>query len=302
MSCINRSLRIASYHFRHITATVRIPVVLIMIALFIMENLRAVTLFSDAVGIPATPYAFPHLTNDYVCQLIMMAGAILLFCDAPFEEKEYPYMLPRAGRLAWSAGQVIYIIGLALLYVLFIFFFSVLPLAGHLEFASEWGKIWGTLAKTDAGVEFGVMLRVTEYMVSHYTALPALFISLALEWACVTWLGLLIYFLNKLTDRPIGTFAGAFCVLLDICIANDWVNWANKFSPITLAQINTYAGYNLRYNITFGYGKVFFVVGILVLVLLCIFANYKDKVWLLVSGYNKKRRAKQRGYKEVNHG
>jgi len=302
MSCINRSLRIAFYHFRHITATARIPVVLIMVALFIMESLRAVTLFSDAVGIPATPFAFPHLTNDYVCQLIMMAGAILLFCDAPFEEKEYPYMLPRAGRLAWSIGQVIYIIGLALLYVLFIFLFSVLPLAGHLEFAGEWGKIWGTLAKTNAGTEFGVVLQVTEYMVSHYAALPALFISLALEWGCVTWLGLFIYFSNKLTNRPIGTFAGAFCVLLDICIANDWVCWANKFSPITLAQINTYTGYNLRYNITLGYGRGFFAVGILVLILLCIFANYKDKVWFGVLEHNRKRRAKQRMHKEVDHG
>lgn len=291
MNCIGKSVRIAAYHYRHITATARVPIVLAMIALFIKENIRGVALFSSAVGVPATPYAFPHLTNDYVCQLVLMAGAILLFCDAPFEEAEYPYILPRAGRIAWTCGQVGYIASLAFLYVTFILSFSILPLLGHMELGSEWGKIWGTLAKTSAGMEFGVTLRVTEYMVGHYDPLSALFISFVLEWACVTWLGLLIYFLNKLTSRPVGTFAGAFCVLLDICIANDWLYWANKFSPITLAQVNSYAGYNLKYNITFDYGKRFFSIGIIVLILLCFFANYKDRAWSRLAGLNKNKEA-----------
>lgn len=298
MNCISKMLRSAVYHFRHITATVRIPVVLVMILLFIAENLRPVVLFSEKVGVPAAPYAFPHLTNDFICQMVMMAGAIILFCDAPFEENEYTYMLPRAGRFAWAGGQILYIISLSFLYVLFLLFASVVPFLGHIEMGSEWGKIWGTLAKTDAGAVFGITLNVTEYMVGHYTALAASVISFVLEWACVTWLGLLIYFLNKLTNRPAGTFIGAFCVLLDICIANDWVNWANKFSPITLAQINAYAGYNLQYGITINYGICFFTAGILVLILLSFLANYKDRLRCRISG----RIGKHMAVQEVHHG
>ncbi len=279
MTYINKALHIAVYHFRLLTVHVRIPIILVMIALFINENLRTVLLFSKAVNISVTPYAFPHLTNDYVCQLIIMAGAILLFCDAPFEGKESPYLLSRGGRFAWGAGQIIYMTGLAFFYVSFILIISILPFFGHLSFGEEWGKIWGTLAKTDAGAQFGVTLHVTEYMVSRYAARSAMMISFVLEWACVVWLGLLVYFFNKLTSRPIGTFTGGFCVLLDVCISNDWANWAYKFSPITLAQTNTYAGYNLQNNITFDYGIRFFSIGIVLLVLLCILANYKDKMW-----------------------
>ena len=42
----------------------------------------------------------------------------------------------------------------------------------------------------------------------------ALLISVLLEWWCVSWIGLLIYFFNKLTGKAIGTCMGAFCCLL----------------------------------------------------------------------------------------
>lgn len=105
----------------------------------------------------------------------------------------------------------------------------------------------------------------------------ALLISVLLEWWCVSWIGLLIYFFNKLTGKAIRTCMGAFCVLLDICISNDWMAWANRFSPITLAQLNSYTGYNLKYHITFEYGVSFFLIGMLLLTGLSVLANYKDK-------------------------
>ena len=88
--------------------------------------------------------------------------------------------------------------------------------------------------------------------------------------------------MNKLTGKAVGTCVGAFFVLLDICISNDWMPWANRFSPITLAQINAYAGNNLKYHITFQYGIAFFTIGILVLSVLSILVNYREKAenWL----------------------
>ena len=115
-------------------------------------------------------------------------------------------------------------------------------------------------------------------MVSEFQAPEVLFASILLEWACAAWLGLLIYFLNKLTKSPAGTITGAFAVLLDICIANDWMNWANRFSPITLAQINAYAGWNLRYGVTPAYGICFFIFGIVGFGILGVLANYRERL------------------------
>lgn len=279
-----RAVRISIYNFKMTISSIRVLAVLILIALFIARNLEPVLEFSNIVKIGVTPYAFPFLTNDFICQLVMMAGAVFIFSNAPFEDDGHLYRLSRSGRFSWGLGQVFYIIGMSFLYVLFLILISTLPLAGHLELDDKWGKIWETLAKTDAGVQVKLLLHVTEYMVNHNSAAAAMAKSWLLEWGCVSWLGLLIYLLNKFSGKALGTCTGAFFVLLDICISNDWMNWANRFSPITLAQINTYSGYNLQYHITLTYGILFFITGIIALGILCILANYREhpESWCLM--------------------
>lgn len=277
MVYFTKALHISIYNFKRNLSSIRLLAVLLIIAGFIMQNLEAVLNFSNFVHVKVSPYAFPHLANDYICQLVMMAGAVFIFSNAPYEDDGYFYMLARSGKLPWALGQIFYSIGISLVYVFFLFLLSVLPLLVNMEIGSEWGKIWGTLAKTDAGEQVGLLFSVSEYMVSHYSAVFALFISLLLEFLCISWIGLLVYLLNKFTGKAVGTCAAAFFVLLDICISNDWMNWANRFSPITLAQINRYSGLNLKYQITLKYGILFFVIGILVLSVLCILVNYQDE-------------------------
>ena len=47
------------------------------------------------------------------------------------------------------------------------------------------------------------LFSVTEYMISNYSPIFALAVSVLLEWCCVSWLGLMIYFLNKLTGKAV---------------------------------------------------------------------------------------------------
>lgn len=291
MGCIVRGTHVFAVQLRRVTETIRIPFVLLLVACFLAQNLDAVVQFSKDVGLNVTPYAFVHLQNDYVCQFVMMAGAVIIFCDAPFEDNTYSYMVTRSGLVSWSIGQMLYIVCLSFLYILFLLLFSVLPFIGHIEFSGEWGKIWGTLAKTDTGTQYGLLFTVSEYMVSQYEPVPALLESVILEWACIVWLGLFIYVLNKTIMPPIGTVAGAFVILLDICVSNDWMNWANKFSPITLAQLTTYTGWNLRYHVTLTYGIKFFAIGIPILILISFAGNERGKLRWCLNRCNIKRKS-----------
>lgn len=270
--------RISRYNMRMLTENARILAVMLIVFLFIVQNLSSVLLFSKAVNIYITPYAFVFLVNDYICQFIIMAGAVMLFSNAPFEDEGYSYMLPRAGRTSWAVGQMLYIVKLSLLYIGFLMATTVLPFIGHLQLDNEWGKIWGTLAKTDAGGQYGVVFSVSEFIVGKYMPVNALLFSLLLEWACVLWLGLLIYFGNKVTNKPLGTMAGIFFTLLDICIANDWMDFAYKASPVSLAQLDTYSGYALKWGIDLNYGIHFFVIGIVLLLIVCMISNYGNRV------------------------
>jgi hypothetical protein len=268
MKTFLKSIRVTSNQFNHLITTKRIPVIFILVALFIIENIQPINAFSLAVDIPTTPFAFAHIVNDYRCQLIILAGGVFLFSDAPFEKGNYMYFISRTGKLSWVLGQLLYIVTLSLVYVLFVLIISIVPFIGNIDNASVWGKIWGTLAKTDAGSQFNVQLIVTEHLIKTYSPISATMLSLALEWACVAWLGFLTLLFNKLTKSAAGTMLSGFFVLLDICIANDWMPWANLFSPATLAQLNAYAGYNLAYNITLKYGVYFFIFGLFVLCIL----------------------------------
>lgn len=60
-------------------------------------------------------------------------------------------MVSRSGKTAWGLGQVIYIIKMTLIYVAGIFAASIIPYITRIDFSGEWGKIWGTLGKTNAG-------------------------------------------------------------------------------------------------------------------------------------------------------
>lgn len=270
--------RVARYNMRMITENARILTMFLLVFLFVVQNLSSVLSFSKSVKIPVTPYAFTFLVNDSICQFIIIAGAVVIFSNAPFEDEGYPYMLPRAGRLSWAFGQMIYIFKMSLLYITFLMTATVIPFVGHLKLDTEWGKIWGTLAKTDAGSNFGINFSVSDFIVNKYTPVNALLVSLLLEFGCILWIGLLIYFGNQMTNKSVGTILGMFFTVLDICIANDWIDFAYGFSPASLAQIETYSGYALKYHIDVIYGVRFFVFGIIILLLLCLLSNYKNKM------------------------
>lgn len=286
--------RISKYNMRMLTENIRIIAMMVIIFLFIVQNLSSVLLFSKSVGIPATPYGFTFLVNDYVCQFIMTAGAVVIFSNAPFENDGHPYMVARAGKISWGLGQVLYILKMSTLYLVVLIGAAVIPFIGHLTFQTEWGKIWGTLAKTDAGGKFGLTLSIPESIISRYAPVDALLISILLEWACIVWIGLLIYFGNKMTGRSFGTIAGVLFTLLDICIANDWLDSAYGFSPASLAQINLYSGYAMKYGINLGYSVRFFVIGIIILIFFCLLANDSDQIKRMINRrrtWNKKQQS-----------
>lgn len=287
MERLLKANRVARYQIRMITDNTRILTILIMECLFLIQNLSSVLLFSKSVNISVTPYAFPLLINDDICQFIVIAGIVVIFSNAPFENEGYYYMLPRAGRMSWTLGQILYIFKISLFYLVILMVTTVIPFIGHLNFDTQWGKIWGTLAKIDVGSQFGLNFVISDFIVSRYTPVNAVFLSLLLEWMCMIWIGLLIYFGNKMTNKSFGTIAGAFFTLLDVCIANDWTDWAYRISPISLAQMKTYSGYALKYDIDLIYGVKFFVFGIIMLLFLCLFANYKNKTMKYINQIRK---------------
>ena len=129
-----------------------------------------------------------------------------------------------------------------------------------------WGKILGTLARTNAGSQYGLVFTVQDLLIGAYSPERAMLLSVLLEWACFVWLGLLIYLLNRHIRKMSGIFAAAVFVLLDLTIANELTPSAYHLSPITLAQLSAFSGMNARHGITLAYAVKFFAFGIAILI------------------------------------
>ena len=133
--------------------------------------------------------------------------------------------------------QILFILKTSILYTACLAAASMIPFLGHITWSNEWGKIWGTLGKTN-----------------------------------------IIYFGNKMTAKSMGTFIGALIAVLDICVSNDWLDWAYGFSPVSLTQLELFNGFAPKWGINLAYAEKYFMIAIVSLSVLCVAANYKEKV------------------------
>lgn len=69
-----------------------------------------------------------------------------------------------------------------------------------------------------------------------------------------------------------GTFLSAGFVLMDITVANEWLPWFYRISPVTLAQLQALRGKNSLYQVDLDYALSFFGVSIVCLLVGCITA------------------------------
>lgn len=280
MNLLHKSYRVFCYQLSRIFITPRIPLVFVLLGIYLYSTVAPVADFSRSVKISAAPWVFPHLTNDYICQLVIMAGVVFLFCDAPFFSDSRLYILARSGQTAWTSGHVMYIFVMSFIYVFFVLGISILPLVGNLQWISGWGKILGTLAKTNAGSQFGLTFTVSSYLTGAYEPYHAMIFSFCLEWACAFWIGLLIYLFNTMTHKMVGTFLAVAFILLNIMISNEWTPAAFAISPLTLAQLSSLTGLNQRYGITLDYAVRFYIISLCIMVIFCIISGNIPR-WIL---------------------
>lgn len=273
MECFTRAVKVSKYHMRRMRKTARIPFLFLIAMLYVMGSLSPVLTFSCDVRIDVTPFAFVFVTNHYKTQFMIAACAVILFCNAPFEDSSYLYIVSRAGKRSWGLGMLLYILKLSTLYLCALIAATALPFIGHIKWSNEWGKIWGTLGKTDAGASYQADLSVSENIMREYEPLQALIISILLEFGCIAVIGMIVYLGNKVTGKAVGTMLGAFLTVLDICVSNDWASWAYGFSPVSLAQLDLFYGYASKWGIDLSFAAKFFLIAIAGLGSLCVAVN-----------------------------
>ena len=255
----------------------RITLLAAYILIFILRYFIPVLKFSADVGYGVRPYLFPHFVTDLFFQTVVMLGAVMLFCDAPFMDDSSPYVIVRSGRYPWACGQVIYILLASTAYVLFIFLLSIVIVLPRIEFGETWGKVIGTLCATNKGYEYGIGW-LSRGIFNVYTPAEAVGLSLLLTWLCTVFMGLTMFVLNFNIHKAVGPSVCCAMIGMNYFIWNFLPSYFYEWSPITLANLDMLNDPRQTDFLSTHYALTFYAVAICVLAVLAVFSVHKKTI------------------------
>ncbi len=210
---------------------------------------RDIYSFLKLIREPISPWLFTAIYSDHIVSMgllkvLLYFGVVLLFCNAPFIDRLYMPVVLRSGRTSWSIGQTIYIVLASLLYTIFIFVSSIIVIFPRLTFSTEWGKVIGTLALTDASFEVPLLIFPWK-VITNYQPMEATALGLLLVWITCILIGMILFCLNSIFSRRIGICLCCLLILIDPVI-----KWTGKtelllYSPVSWSSLENLATNNI---------------------------------------------------------
>lgn len=234
----------------------RIYIIGILLFLLVFDNTRSFKNMCDYLKEPASIWFYPFLYTQYHQKLIFTIPLLLLFSNAPFIDSNAMYIISRCRKSEWHLGQFLYIIISSVLYYLYIFVCSVLLLLPTSEISSEWGKGLKTISVFDINHEFGYnFINVPKFTINYFTPLQAVWFTFLLSVMTAIMLGMIIYFLNTITNTNyIGSVVSSIIIIFS-CFAETFFNNASArwYSPVTWITVDKLDVGGLTNNPTFTY-------------------------------------------------
>ena len=263
---VKRIFCIAIYSIRQWVTDPRIISLFVLMSMFVWNDFEVIGDLTGRTGIKTNPLIFPFFSSNPVKQLILLAGIVFLFSDAPFINKNQPYIIIRSKRIPWVLGQILYIVMASAIYFLFLMLVSILVLLPHATFATDgWGKIIRTLAQTDVGAQIKLQFGITKEITTFYSPLEAFGLSFLLNWGVACFLGLILFVINLKFNRMLGLVVGGVILSFDLLVTNALPPAFYHFSPVSLSRLSVLdpMGVSMFPNLTYPF--VFFSVSIVVL-------------------------------------
>ncbi len=232
-----RGLRLTGYRIKRELARASALLAFVGVGLYVYNQLKSVVRVCMANQFSATLAGFAFLTNGSVTQLVIMTGAIALFCHAPFRDELYPQLIVRSGKRGWTIANITSILVLSAMYVLFLLLVYVVSMLPVLELSTKWGQAWTLLSRSGSYI---LSISVSNLLTGTMRGQDAFLYALLLEYSCVAFIGLCIYAGNCLHAKPLGLYAGCAFLLMDIFVWNVMPNSWRAVSPISVAMLAFY--------------------------------------------------------------
>ena len=208
MSDFKQIYHICTDALRRCMINPRIYISVLLATVLIEPLISPIRDFAGWAGVPSAPWVFPFLMQEYYIQTIILFGAVLLFCDAPFMNEGTPYWVIRSGRKNWFWGQIGYVFFASLIYFLLIISVSIMLLIPNVTLDWDWGKVLNTLSQTDTAFQIGTNKLDASLQIAYTPTLSMLF-SLLMSWLNGVLIGMVMFLVNLNMKRIMGPVLGA---------------------------------------------------------------------------------------------
>ena len=265
MDNIRVILHLSMNNMRRWVSNPRYYVIAVLGSLWMHYIVGSLSSFTNTVSVDATPWIFPFLLVDKYTPMLIMLGAVFLFADAPFMNQSTPYESIRSGKRTWVKAQVLYVIVTAFIWIFLLFLISILCLFPNLKFAWDWGKVYNTLAQTNAGAQHSVLFPVSYSIIQAYTPVNAVLYSFLLIFLEVAFIGMLIFTVSILASRVIAMFSGFILAFMPSALAISGMPNYYYFTPTAWSSLNMFVPNNKYDYPSLSFCIFFLLVAIVIL-------------------------------------
>lgn len=237
MDNLKKVMKISFYNIKKWGINPRIYVILILLVCYIHFMEKPVKIFAENTNFNLSPYLFPFLISSGYSSKILLLLLIMLFCDAPFTECEYPYIVIRSGRKKWYLGQQLYICLASAIYMVLIIITSILVMLPNVSFELIWGKVINTFAQTGIAVQHGIVIPFDFYTVQKFSPIQAMVMQGLLCWLVFVMIGNVMFLINTITSRAFGALVATGIVFFQMFAENISIIWT-YFSPTSWMSLS----------------------------------------------------------------
>lgn len=278
MNLIKAAFAICSQNLRKWATDYRMRTIaallIIIVQIYIDDMLRVANLLGTKVSI----WIFPFLYAQFHTKVIFTLPVVLMFCNAPFTDKNQIFVYTRTGRARWLLGQIVYIFIASAFYYLFVLLISIILTVFIAEPSFDWGKTINMIAFSGVAQQAGSFyLDVPPLILEFFTPLQAVFFTLLTSWLSAILLGLIVFFFNLITEtRFIGIIISSALVVWTVLVSNDGFKEFMRFSPISWNTLNNIDAGKMTPYPSFGYCMCVYI-GLITALIIGIFAFGRKK-------------------------
>lgn len=191
--------------------------------------------FSAVADYPASPWILPFIGQNVYCVFVYGISVVYFYSNIPFLQRHEMYVLMRQGRIRWAVAKALRICISAVMLSVTEFVLSVLLLLPRIEWTAEWGRLYDSLAMTDAGSEHGVKLFFSYELINENSAVKTALIFGIVLCIATGLIGMVMFVLSIYINRTAAVAAGTFFAVLPVVFANLYLSeeWIGFISPLS---------------------------------------------------------------------